>query len=100
MCLAIPGQIVGWVPDEAGTVLVDISGVRRKVDTRLLEADPPALGDWVLIHVGFAMCKISETEAAEQIRTLVLLGEHDTAVEQIARSGLDDDGPSDRGGRS
>lgn len=83
MCLAIPGRIAEITGDDPHLALVDVSGVRRHVDLGLLRDDPPQVGDWVLIHVGFAMSKISEQEAAEQMRTLALLGEQDAAMEEV-----------------
>ena len=67
MCLAIPGKIVSCWPRIASLAVVDVLGVRRKVDLGLLQDDPPVTGDWVLIHVGFAMSKISEADALDQI---------------------------------
>jgi hydrogenase expression/formation protein HypC len=63
--------------------MVDVAGVRRRVDLGLLADDPPGLGDWVLIHVGFAMSRISEQDAEDQMRMLRMLGEHDAALEEI-----------------
>ena len=50
--------------------MVDVVGVRRRVDLGLLSDSPPVAGDWVLIHVGFAMSKISEADALDQMRML------------------------------
>jgi hydrogenase expression/formation protein HypC len=80
MCLAIPGQITELLPDphqarRLSLAMVDILGVRRKVSIDLLEDDPPREGDWVLVHVGFAMSKISSERAAEQLEMLSMLGE-------------------------
>jgi len=80
MCLAIPGKIVELSAEESSRALV--VGVRRHIDTTLLQDDPPRVGEWVLIHVGFAMSKISETDALDQIRTLSLLGESEAAREE------------------
>ena len=71
MCLAIPGKIIEIDPQNPQQAVVDVVGVRRKVDLGLLQDDPPVPGDWVLIHVGFAMSKISEADAADQMRTLM-----------------------------
>lgn len=60
MCLAIPGQIVEMFDDDHHYAVVDVCGVRRKINIDLLKNERPLLGDWVLIHVGFAMSKISE----------------------------------------
>ena len=70
MCLAIPGKIVEISGDNAESALVDVVGVRRKIDLGLLQDDRPVPGDWVLIHVGFAMSKISECDALDQMNTL------------------------------
>jgi hydrogenase expression/formation protein HypC len=91
MCLAIPGQIVELFPDQPNAALIDVVGVRRKVDLGLLQDDLPVKGDWVLIHVGFAMSKISQEDAADQMRTLRMLGESEAAMQEIQGYGLDDD---------
>ena len=70
MCLAIPGQILELIPGPPLLALVDVTGVRRKVDLGLLVDENPLPGDWVLIHVGFAMSKISERGAHEQMQML------------------------------
>jgi hydrogenase expression/formation protein HypC len=90
MCLAIPGKIVGISSENPDSALVDVVGVRRKIDLGLLQDDRPAPGDWVLIHVGFAMSKISEQDAAEQMSTLKMLGEIDGAMQEVKGYGLDD----------
>ena len=88
MCLAIPGQILELCDDQRQLALVEISGVRRKVNVQLLEEEPLGPGDWVLIHVGFAMSKISAEEALEQIRLLVMLGESEEAIRELESSPL------------
>src|SRR5271156_5848778 len=89
MCLAIPGKIVELLAEDRSLATVDVLGVRRKVDLGLLADDPPVAGDWVLIHVGFAMSKISEADAADQMRTLNMLGEVDAAMEEVRGYGLE-----------
>src|SRR5277367_4724349 len=74
MCLAIPGKIIEIAAENKNSALVDVVGMRRRVDLGLLEDDKPEPGDWVLIHVGFAMSKISEVDALDQMRTLEMLG--------------------------
>jgi hydrogenase expression/formation protein HypC len=64
-------------------------GVRRHIDMGLLVDNPPVAGDWVLIHVGFAMSKISEEQALDQIRTLSLLGEDDAALQEVEGYGTE-----------
>jgi len=88
MCLAIPAKVVELFPEEQDRALVEVVGVRRHVDTGLLADDPPKMGDWVLIHVGFAMSKISEEQALDQIRTLTILGEQEAAVQEVEGYGL------------
>jgi hydrogenase expression/formation protein HypC len=90
MCLAIPGKIVEIASDNPNSALVDVVGMRRRVDLGLLVEDPPAPGDWVLIHVGFAMSKISEADAADQMRTLEMLGECEAAVQEVRGYGLEE----------
>jgi hydrogenase expression/formation protein HypC len=89
MCLAIPGKIVDITPEDRTLALVDVLGVRRKVDLGLLQEDPPLVGDWVLIHVGFAMSKIGEKEAEDQLRMLTDLGESEAAMQEVQGYGLD-----------
>ncbi len=94
MCLAIPAKIVELFPaahfGEASRALVEVVGVRRQIDTGLLEDDPPQTGDWVLVHVGFAMSKISEAQALDQLQTLTMLGEQQAAMEEVEGYGLND----------
>jgi hydrogenase expression/formation protein HypC len=96
MCLAIPGKIVELVAGPNVVGVVEVTGVRRKVQLGLLEDDMPKIGDWVLIHVGFAMSKISEDDAAEQMRLLTALGEVDQVIEEVRGYGLEDS--TDRAG--
>jgi hydrogenase expression/formation protein HypC len=63
--------------------LVEVAGVRRQVNVDLLQEEGIGPGDWVLIHVGFAMSKISEAAAAEQMSMLAMLGEDLQAMEEI-----------------
>jgi hydrogenase expression/formation protein HypC len=77
MCLGIPGQLVDWVDAEHQLAKVEVSGVRRNVNVALLAEGPDRVdvGDWVLIHVGFAMSKIDEQEAQDTLAFLKELGE-------------------------
>ncbi|MFE3289229.1 HypC/HybG/HupF family hydrogenase formation chaperone [Rhodococcus sp. NPDC059234] len=63
MCLGIPGQVVEIVDADQHLAKVDVNGIRRVISVRLLADTGPAVGDWVLVHVGFAMSKIDEAEA-------------------------------------
>ena len=83
MCLAIPGKIVELLDEHRDIAVIDVLGVRRRIDLGLLADDPPILGDWVLIHVGFAMSKISEVDALDQLRMLTELGEQESALEEV-----------------
>lgn len=87
MCLGIPGQIVEVVDTERKLAVVDVGGVKRQVSIALIvDAEHPAescLGDWVLVHVGFAMNRIDPEEATA---TLSLLDELAEAQEQIRLS--------------
>jgi hydrogenase expression/formation protein HypC len=82
MCLAIPGRIVEVLPGDLPSAVVDVAGVRRRVELGLLD-DATTVGDWVLIHVGFAMSKISEEDAIDQMRMLAVLGETEAALEEV-----------------
>ncbi|WP_054812449.1 HypC/HybG/HupF family hydrogenase formation chaperone [Nocardia arizonensis] len=75
MCLGIPGLVVE-IPDgyHDQVALVDVSGTRRKVNIGLLEDDPARPGDWVIIHMGFAVDKTDEAGAAAALEGLRLLG--------------------------
>lgn len=83
MCLAIPGQVVEMHPEQPMLVKVDVAGVRRNVNVGLLEDGEIGLGDWVLIHVGFALSKIGEAEARDQLRMLRAMGEDELAIEEV-----------------
>jgi hydrogenase expression/formation protein HypC len=99
VCLAIPGKIIEIDSQNPQLAVVDVVGVRRKVDLGLLQDDRPVPGDWVLIHVGFAMSKISEADAADQMRTLHMLGEADAAMQEVRGYGLENDEPPQSGER-
>ena len=92
MCLAIPAQVVEILPGELSRAIVDVVGVRRQIDTGLLE-EPASPGDWVLVRVGFAMSKISAEDAAEQVRILTKLGEDEAARQEAEGYGFGDSGP-------
>jgi hydrogenase expression/formation protein HypC len=75
MCLGIPGEVVELVADQPDLAKVDVSGVRRMINIGLLADDPPVPGEWVLIHVGFALSKIDEDEAAAALEFLQGIGQ-------------------------
>ena len=79
MCLGIPGQITAIIDENHYLALVDVGGVKREVNiTCIVDEDHPAntcVGDWVLVHVGFAMNRIDEYEAQETLNLLTQLAE-------------------------
>ncbi len=83
MCLAIPGQIIEFSEEQPLLAKVDVGGVRRNINVGLLEDNEVAVGDWILIHVGFALSKISEEGAREQLRMLQAMGEDELAIEEV-----------------
>jgi hydrogenase expression/formation protein HypC len=75
MCLGIPGEVVELLDPSRHLAKVDVAGVRRNINIGLLEDDGVVPGDWVLIHVGFAMAKIDEAEAQFALQTLQDMGQ-------------------------
>ena len=88
MCLAIPGKILEVHSETDSTALVDVAGVKRRVNLGLIEEEKPVPGDWVLIHVGFALSKISAQDALDQMRMLRVLGEDTAVMEEVQGYGL------------
>lgn len=86
MCLAIPGKIVEIVDAENSIAKVDVSGVRRNINIGMIDPEDARVGNYVLIHVGFAMSKIDEEQAEETLRLLREIGQYDTEVEQFKGS--------------
>ncbi len=92
MCLAIPGQIVEWVDEELHLAKAEVANVRRNVNVGLLAEtqDSVDVGDWVLIHVGFAMSKIDEQEARSTREFLEQLGDpYREELEELERSAIE-----------
>lgn len=83
MCLAIPGKIVEIVDAENHVAKVEVGGVRRNINIGMLPENETQVGDYVLIHVGFAMSKVDEKEAQETLRLLKELGEYQNEFEQF-----------------
>jgi hydrogenase expression/formation protein HypC len=75
MCLGIPGEVVEIIADRPDLARVDVSGVKRAVNIGLLEGEDVRPGDWVLIHVGFALSKIDEAEAKAALEFLESIGQ-------------------------
>jgi hydrogenase expression/formation protein HypC len=89
MCLAIPGQVVEMVDETNQIAKVDVVGVRRNVNVSLLanDGDEAKPGDWVLIHVGFALSKVDEEEAHATLRLLEQMGEnYEQELEELRAS--------------
>jgi hydrogenase expression/formation protein HypC len=89
MCLGIPGQIVEIVDAAKKLAKVDVSGVKRQVNIAcIIDEDHPVescVGDWVLVHVGFAMSRIDEVEAQKTLALLIELGEAQKEIESMMR---------------
>lgn len=77
MCLAIPGKIIEIVDVENHIAKVEVGGVRRNINTGMLDETDAQVGNYVLIHVGFAMSRIDEHEAQETLRLLEELGQYE-----------------------
>ena len=80
MCLGIPGRIIERSPVEPDLARVDVEGVVRDINMALLADDPPRPGDWVLIHLGFALERMTEEEAQEAFATAAILSAPEVAV--------------------
>jgi hydrogenase expression/formation protein HypC len=74
MCLGIPGEVIEIMTDRPDLARVNVSGVRRAINIGLLEGENLGPGDWILIHVGFALSKIDEAEAKAALEFLESIG--------------------------
>ena len=91
MCLAIPGQVVAIADEDRRLANVNVVGVRRLVNIGLLDdaAPPIAVGDWVLIHVGFALSRIDAKEAAATLALLEQMGaEYRRELDELKASAI------------
>ncbi|GLW09272.1 hydrogenase assembly protein HupF [Microtetraspora sp. NBRC 13810] len=89
MCLGIPGELVGPAEEHADLAVVDISGVRRRINVALLAGEDLKPGDWVLVHVGFALSKISESEAKAVLDMLLGTGQaYDDEIDALKGSDI------------
>jgi hydrogenase expression/formation protein HypC len=89
MCLAIPGQVIEVVDERNRLAKVSVAGVHRNVNIGLLDADGTGAkpGDWVLIHVGFALSKVDEEEAHATLRLLERMGaEYEMELSELRES--------------
>lgn len=90
MCLGIPGEIVEILADQPDLARVDVSGVRRAINIGLLEGEHVVPGDWILIHVGFALSKIDEVEARSAMEFLESIGQaYDEEIAAFRESRID-----------
>ena len=91
MCLGIPGRIVKIDDVTKKLATVDVSGIKRQVNIACIVSDDhpvmSCVGDWVLIHVGFAMSRIDEAEVAQTMKILTELGEAQAEIEAMRLSG-------------
>lgn len=90
MCLGIPGRIVKIDDAAKKLATVDVSGIKRQVNIAcIVSEDHPVescVGDWVLVHVGFAMSRINEKEAAETLKILIEMGEAQAEIDAMRMS--------------
>ena len=92
MCLAIPGQVVELVDERNRLAKVNVAGVQRNVNVGLLDSDGVGVrpGDWVLIHVGFALSKVDEEEAQATLRLLERMGsEYELELKELKGSAIE-----------
>jgi len=90
MCLGIPGEVLEFLPDQPDLARVDVSGVRRVINIGLLAEEQLVPGDWVLIHVGFALSKIDEAEAASALEFLEGIGQaYEDEIAALAESRIE-----------
>lgn len=86
MCLAIPGKIVEIIDEENQLAKIEVGGVRRNVNIGMLDREDTKVGDYVLVHVGFAMSKIDEHEAKETLRLLQEMGSFEPEFDDFKNS--------------
>lgn len=92
MCLGIPGRIVEIIDEDLMLAKAEVGGVRRNVNIGLVMGDEGgvSVGDWVLIHVGFALSRIDEAEAQTTLRALEDIGEaYEQELEELKASRIE-----------
>ncbi len=92
MCLAIPGEVIEIVDEQNRLATVEVAGVRRTANIGLLDGDGEGTvpGDWVLIHVGFALSRIDEDEAQATLKLLGEMGaEYEQELEELKASAIE-----------
>jgi hydrogenase expression/formation protein HypC len=91
MCLGIPGEVIEVLPEQPDLAMVGVSGGKRAINIGLLTDDPPIPGDWILIHVGFALSKIDEQEAKAAMDFLIGIGQaYDDEIAALLESRIDE----------
>jgi hydrogenase expression/formation protein HypC len=83
VCLAIPGLVIEISAEQPLLARVDVGGVQRNVNIGLMEPGEVGPGDWILIHVGFALSKIDEQQARDQLQVLRAMGEDQLAIDEV-----------------
>lgn len=91
MCLGIPGRVVELRADHPDLARVDVEGMVRDINLGLLADDPAVPGDWILIHLGFALQKMTQAEVDEARSTLMILGEGGAETDPFADMTFQDD---------
>jgi len=95
VCLGIPGEVLTLDVERPGMATVNVGGARRQVNVMLIEEDGVAPGDWVLIHVGFALAKLDELEASQTLQILEgMASAYADELDIMARSGTSTPGES------
>jgi hydrogenase expression/formation protein HypC len=92
MCLAIPAQVLEMVDEANRLARVDVGGVRRNVNVLLLDEDGGGVsaGDWVLVHVGFAISRVDEAEALATRELLEAMGDaYESELEELKGSAIE-----------
>jgi hydrogenase expression/formation protein HypC len=90
MCLAIPGQITEIVDERNRLAGIEVAGVRRTINIGLLDGEGVGPGDWVLVHVGFALSRIDEAEAAATLELLAGMGaEYERELAELEASAIE-----------
>lgn len=91
MCLGIPGEVIEILPDQPDLAMVEVCGVKRAINIGLLADDSPVPGDWILIHVGFALSKIDEQEAKAAMDFLISIGQaYEDEIAALLESRIDE----------
>jgi hydrogenase expression/formation protein HypC len=91
VCLAIPGRVTEFVDESLRLATVDVAGVRRTINLSLVDTDerPAQVGDWVLIHVGFALSLVDEEEANQTLTRLQAMGaDYEAELTELRESAI------------